>query len=194
MRSIFRICGNESQPSLQLVKKPGYSPPTPPCTESYWESSGTFIIITNGQGTGKIFLSVTRFHYKEGFFMYFAITGVKKIVRHTKDLVILKYFILRLHFNHLMRAVDFPPAYINMTLSLTLIHCRKPMENNAKRGPCPSFSILEILLTAELKVKMNSAASLGKLLFAFLSLILCIECYNGCHSIFHLLLQLILII
>ena len=113
-----------------------------PCTESYWESSGTFIIITNGQGTGKIFLAVTRFHYKEGFFIYFAIIGVKKIVHHTKDLVILKYFILRLHFNHLMRAVDFPPAYINMTLSLTLIHCRKPMENNAKRGPCPSCSSL----------------------------------------------------
>ena len=41
------------------------------------------------------------------------------------------------------------------------------MENKAKRGPRQSCSILEILLIAQLKVKMNSAASLGKLLFAF---------------------------
>ena len=93
----------------------------------------------NGQGTGEIFLAVTRFHYKEGFFHIFCYYWGKKIVRHTEDLVILKYFILRLHFNHLMRVVDFPPAYMSMTLSLTLIHCRKPMENKTKREAAPKL-------------------------------------------------------
>ena len=166
----------------------------PSCTEIYILGVQWNLDITKGQGTGQLFLAITGFHYEEGFFIYFAITGLKKIVCYTKDLVILRYIILRLHFNHLMRAVDFPPAYMSMTPSLTLIHCRKPMENKTKRCPNPSCSILEILLIVQLKVKMNSAASLGKLLFAFLSLILCLECYYCCHSIFHLLLQLILIL
>ena len=40
--------------------------------------------MTKGQGTGKIILFViSRF-----FFIYFAVTGVKKIVRQTEDFVI----------------------------------------------------------------------------------------------------------
>ena len=61
MLVIFRICGNESQPGLQLVKKAGY-PPVLNLLGVQWN-----LDIIKGQKTGKMFLAITGFHYKEGF-------------------------------------------------------------------------------------------------------------------------------
>ena len=44
--------------------------------------------MTKGQGTGKVFSLEQGFVISRFFFIYFAVTGVKKIVRHTEDFVI----------------------------------------------------------------------------------------------------------
>ena len=53
--------------------------------------------ITKGQGTGKICSLQRGFVIFRFFSIYFAITGVKKIVCYTEDFVILRFFISRFH-------------------------------------------------------------------------------------------------
>ena len=50
--------------------------------------------MTKGQGTGKICSLGRGFVISRFFFIYFAVTEIKKIVRHTEDFVISRFFFI----------------------------------------------------------------------------------------------------
>ena len=67
------------------------------CPQIQWNLN-----IAKGQGTGIICLLYRGFVISRFFFIYFTITGVKKIVSYTEDFVKWRFFISRFHSNTLI--------------------------------------------------------------------------------------------